>query len=369
VKADTARTCSVTLYRALTGADGGDIGASVAAARRTLLAGSAEGFSPVLYLRGNGSAIFDFEGRRVARPAAKRGNKRLASALVGLLESPFTLVLGDVQHGDVDLRQEIAAFMEENGDTATQDLPLSTLAERCFLRHGPDALHSVFHQALTASMSKPAPPLVASLGRLVPPGVHVTRLWHPHLERAIAEAQPDRNVYAVQPALSQPGGKPRIIKRAAGTAAWKVEPALPRQLDAQRDIVVLRVYGGYSAELRPILSRPLVTEDDHILGMLTGGGVRPPPWMNELLARPRIQPGLFLGVSVHYAGDRALLRWLYDEHPAPEGSLAILTPEADPGDAAIWDGGGAFPGMGHVAVVTEDPEQLVPLLDELERGG
>jgi hypothetical protein len=370
VKADTARTCSAVLYRALTAADrrGGDVGAGVAAARRTLLAESAEAFSPVLYLRGQSSVIFDFAERRVARPTATRGSKRIAPALVGLLEKPFTLVLGDVAGSQGDLRRDLAQFMDENGDPADPAAPLSTLAERCFLRFGPDVLHSLFQQALTASMSAPASPLVSSLGRLLPPGVHVTLLWHPSLERAVAEQQPDRTVYAIQPALAQPGGKPRVVKRAAGTTGWKVEPVMPKHFDAQRDVVVLRVYGGYSAEPRPILSMPLVTEDDHLYPMLTGGGVGSPPWMSEILARPRIQPGLFVGLSVHYAGHRALLRWLYDQHPAPEGSLAILAPDAA-GDAGIWDSGGAFPGTGRVAVITEDPADLAPLLSGVERAG
>src|SRR5262249_59885611 len=53
VKTDVARVCSTEIYRALTGAErgAGDIGASVAAARRTLLAESAEAFSPILCLR------------------------------------------------------------------------------------------------------------------------------------------------------------------------------------------------------------------------------------------------------------------------------------------------------------------------------
>lgn len=61
VKADVARTCSTEIYRSLTGAERGmgDIGASVAAARRTLLAQSAEAFSPILYLRGSESVIFN----------------------------------------------------------------------------------------------------------------------------------------------------------------------------------------------------------------------------------------------------------------------------------------------------------------------
>jgi hypothetical protein len=369
VKTDVARTCSTVIYRALTAADRaeGDIGAGVAAARRTLLASSAEAFSPVLYLRGASSVIFSFEGRRVARPVAKRGGK-LAGALRSLLESPFTLVLGDLEDNHGGLWKEIAQFLAENGDTADPGLPLSALTQRCFLQFGQDVLQSLFQPALTASLSTPTPPLIASIGRLVPPGVHVTLLWDPSLERAVAEGQPDRTVYAVLPALAQPGGKPRIVKRAAGTAAWKVEAAMPRQLDPARDIVVLRVYGGYSAEARPILSRPLVTEDDHIHGMLSAGGVRPPPWMNELLAQPRIQPGLFLGLSPYYIGHRMLLSWLYDDHPAPEHSLTILGKDASR-DAAVWDAGAMFPGTGRVAVITEDLAELAPLLDDVERAG
>ncbi len=373
VKADVAQTCSTVLYRALTAADRpeGDIGASVAAARRTLLAQSAEAFSPVLYLRGSSSVIFNFAERRVAKPALKRGSKRLAPVLANLLENPFTMVFGDVGHEQCGLREEVVNFMNDNGDTTVDGLSLSALTQRCLLRFGPDVLHSLFQQALTTSMRKPPPPLVASLARLIPPGIHITLLWQPYLERAIADAQPDRTVYAIQPALTlgQAGGKPRITKRAAGTTGWKLEPVMPKRFDAERDIVVFRVYGGYSAEARSILSMPLVTEDDHIYGMLSAGGIRPPAWIQELLAKPRIQPGLFFGLSVHYSGHRALLRWLYDEHPAPEGSLVLLGKNVDISDAAIWDAGGLLPGMGRVAAITEDPEQLALLLGDVERAG
>jgi hypothetical protein len=368
VKADTARTCSVVLYRALTAADRpeGDVGAAVAAARRTLLAASAEAFSPVLYLRGQSSVIFGFERRRVAQPTAKRGSNKLAPALQSLLESPFTMVLGDLQESHEGLLRELSQFMVENGDTEVAGLPLSALTQRCFLQFGADVLQSIFQQALTATLASPAPPLVAALARFVPPGVHVTLLWHPYLERAIAEKQPDRTVYAIQPALGQAAGKPRVVKRAAGSTAWKMEPVLPRRFELDREIVVLRVYGGYSPELRPIYSPPLVTEDDHINGMLGVEGSRSPGWMEELLARPRIQPGLFLGLSVLAVRHRLLLQWLYDRHPAPEGSLAILTPQGDAREAGIWDAGGGLPGTGRIAAITEDPGDLAPLLDDLE---
>ena len=50
------------LYRALTSDPQarGDVGAAIAAMRRTLAATSAEAFSPILYLRGESSFIFEF---------------------------------------------------------------------------------------------------------------------------------------------------------------------------------------------------------------------------------------------------------------------------------------------------------------------
>jgi hypothetical protein len=313
--------------------------------------------------------IFTFEGRRVARPAAKRGSKQLAPALVSLFEGPFTTVLGDLQEDHGGVQQDLAQFMVEHGDTAVAGLSLSTLAQRCVLQFGQDVLLSLFQQALTASLGTPLPPLVAALGRLVPPGVHVTLLWQPYLERAIAEQQTERTVYAIQPSLAQSGGKPRVVKRAAGASTWKMEPALPKRFDLDREIVVVRVYGGYSAEPRAIFSPPLVTEDDHIHGMLGTEGYRPPVWMEELLARPRIQPGLFVGLSVLDFRHRMLLSWLYDRHPSPEGSPAILTPVTDPREAGIWDAGGGLPGTARIAAITEDPAHLAPLLDEIERAG
>jgi AAA-like domain/CHAT domain len=72
VKAAVARTCSTELYRTLTGAGQrrGDIGAALAAARRTLLADSAEAFSPVLYLRGSSAVLFSFREARSPVPPA-----------------------------------------------------------------------------------------------------------------------------------------------------------------------------------------------------------------------------------------------------------------------------------------------------------
>jgi hypothetical protein len=368
VKADVARACSVEIYKSLTDARAsrGDVGASVAAARRTLLAQSAEAFSPVLYLRGSDSVIFNFEGRRVVRPGAKRKSKSLAPALQALLERPFNLVLGDLDEDRSALLKEFAQFMEENGDKPAEGVSLSALTQRCALRFGQDVLHSLFQQALTATLQAPPSPMIGALGRLVPPGVHITLLWRPYLERAVAEKQPDRTVYAIQPSIGS--GKPRIVKRAAGAPSWKMEPMIPKRFDVESEIIILRPYGGYSAEPRPIFSQPLLTEDDHVDGLIGAEGLRPPSWMEELLARPRIQPGLFVGISAFDMRHRMLLRWLYDRRPAPKDSLAILPLEVDPCEPDIWDSGGGLPGTGRIASIREDPAQLAPLLEAFERG-
>ncbi|AUX43541.1 uncharacterized protein SOCE26_049910 [Sorangium cellulosum] len=367
VKADAARVCSSEIYRALTAADRtcGDIGAAVAAARRTLLARSAEAFSPVLYLRGSDSVIFSFEGRRVSKPAAKRGSKRLAPALQSLLEGAFTMVVGDVDDDRRTLQQEITSFMQENGDAHVEGLPLSTLTQRCVLRFGHEVLHSLFQQSLTQSPTAEVPPLIEALARFVRPGVHVTLLWRPHLERAIAAQHPQRTVYAIQPSMAETSGKPRVVKRAAGATSWKMDPLLPRHFDLANEIVVLRLYGGYSVETRSIFSPPILTEDDHIHGLLGAEGLRPPSWMEELLARPRIQPGLFVGLSILDWRHRMLLRWLYDQRSAPKDSLALLTPDAEPGEVEIWHSGGGLPGAARITAITEDPAQLAPLLADL----
>jgi hypothetical protein len=170
-------------------------------------------------------------------------------------------------------------------------------------------------------------------------------------------------LYCVQPSLASAAGKPRVIKRAAGATAWKMEPAMPKRFDLDNEIVVVRLYGGYSPEPRTIFSQPLLTEDDHIHSLFGIEGQEPPAWLEDLLAHPRIQPGLFVGLSVHEWPHRMLLQWLYDQRPAPMGSLAILAPGADASEPEIWDSGGGLPGTGRIAPITEDPGQLASLLE------
>lgn len=367
VRADIGRSCSLEIYRSLTAAGSlGDIGASVAAARRTLLTQSSEAFSPILFLRGSDSVLFDFSRRKVSKPSGKRARK-IAPALQLLLDKPpFTVVVGDAEEDRSALHNEIRAFLEENNDKPDASLNLSSMTQRCVLKFGEEVLHSLFQQSVGDSLANKPPPLIDALGGLVPPGVHVTLLWRPFLERAIAEKQPQRTIYAIQVSLAGSNAKPRIVKRAAGAPTWKMEPVMPKRFDVDNDIIILRMYGGYSPEARPIFSTPVLTEDDHIHGLL---GERPPQWLEELLARPRIQPGLFLGLSVLDWRCRLLLYWLFDQRPAPKDSLAILGPSADASEPEIWDAGGGLPGTSRVAAIVEDPDQLAEALESAKTGG
>jgi CHAT domain len=378
VKTDTARACSSALYRALTRATAGrgDIGKSVAAARRTLLveSQSAEAFSPVLFLRGQDTVLFDFTGRRVQKPAPKTGKLTLAPALETVLGAPFTLVLGDLDEDRGALRQRIEQVMAESGETVPPGLSLSTLTQRYVLLRadGRDELDRQFQRALKSIAQTEAPPLVDALARFVAPGVHLTLLWAPFLERALAKKHPDRILYAIQPGPSARAA-PTVVKRAANAAdkaKWTLEPKLPTRFDLAKDIVVLRLHGGYSAEPDPILSKPAVTEDDHLQGI---GSVSTPVWMQELLAHPRIRPALFVGLSVREWRHRMLLKWLYNERPAPQGSVALLPPSADPSadprEPAMWNSGGGLPGSSSIAAVQEDAAALASLLDAYTPGG
>jgi hypothetical protein len=368
VKATAAQTCSVELYRSLTHSEQshGNIGLSVAAARRTLLATSAEAFSPILFLRGTDSVLFDFDGRRVTKPTGKRRGRGIAPALGAILDRPYCMVLGDQDEARDTLLRELKQFMVENGDKPDESASLSALTQRCLLRFGQDVLHSLFQQTLATTQAVPTPPLVDVLARIIPAGVHLTLLWRPHLERAIAEKQPNRTIWAIQPSLGGSNAKPRIVKRAAGTTNWKMEPIVPKRFDTENDIVILRLYGGYSAEPRAIFSPPMLTEDDHIHGMLGGANLQLPTWMEELLARPRIHPGLFIGLSVLDWRHRMLLRWLYDQRPAPKDSLAVLSPNSDATEPEIWDSGGGLPGTGRIAAIIEDSVELAALIERFE---
>jgi CHAT domain-containing protein len=376
VRADVARTCSRQFYQVLAGArrhdrEGGDVVASLVAARSTLLMDSAEAFSPVLYLRGSGATIFDFPAsRRVSPPRARRElagpAADLAPALRVLLQGQFSLVLGDNDHRADDkgaLRNQVERFLSKHGDRNIRDVSLGVLAQRCLLRFGQETLYELFQDALLDTLENPCPRLVAALARVLGPGVHVTLLWRPLLESALADTQPGRTIHVIQPPLLGGTERPRVLVRAAGEPVWRRDEYVPGKLDFNADIVILRLYGGYLPERRPIFTSAMVTEDDHIHGLIGMEGLRPPAWSTELMAWLRMHSALFAGLSVLEWQHRMLLHWLYDRHPAPRDSVVVLDPAADPVEQDIWQRGGGLPGQSRIAAICQDADALADALD------
>jgi CHAT domain-containing protein len=371
VRADVARTCSRQFYQVLAGAGpenrgAGDVVAGLVAARSSLLIDSAEAFSPVLYLRGSEATIFDFQKRIVHRPGPVPDPVvDLAPALRALLQQRFALVLGDNDQRAEDkaaLRAQLERFLREDGDRGLQDASLGVLAQRCLLRSGKDKLYELFQEALIDTLGQPGPRLVAALARVLRPGVHVTLLWRPLLESAVADLQPGRTIHVIQPPLLGGAERPRVLVRAANASKWEKQQYAPGQLDLDADIVILRLYGGYPPERQPIFTGAMITEDDHIHGLIGMEGLRPPAWSTELMAWLRMRPALFAGLSVLQWQHRMLLHWLYDRHPAPANSVAVLDSAADPVEQEIWQRGGGLPGQSRIAALCQDADALADAL-------
>jgi CHAT domain-containing protein len=382
VRAEVARTCSRELYQMLAGVrrqsrpeyGNGDVAASLVASRRSLLPDSAEAFSPVLYLRGYKSTIFDFpRNRRVnpprAAPVSTDPAVALAPALRALLQQEFSLILGDNHHIAEDkaaLRTAIERFLRDDGDSGLRDAPLGVLAQRCLLRFGKTTLDELFQEALIDTLGVPCPRLVAALARVLRPGVHVTLLWRPLLESAVADLQPGKNIHVIQPPLLGGTERPRVFLRAAGSSGWEKQEYVPRQLNLDADIVILRLYGGYPPARQPVFTGAMITEDDHIHGLIGMEGLRPPAWSNKLMGWLRMHPALFTGLSVLEWQHRMLLHWLYDRHPAPSSSVVALDPAADPAEQEIWQRGGGLPGQSRIAPLCQDADALASALDAFE---
>ena len=377
VRAEVARAAAQDFYSHLIGArvGGGDVGASMQASRRTLLASSADGFSPVLFLRGPDAQLFDLEERRLRPPKPRAGGRgeladgQLPAPLRTLLQGPYSLLIGEAW--DDEATVEVRARLREGllealklDEKAEQTTPLFSLAQRHALTGGRLKLDRLFQKVLQAVHARhDSPALIDALAPHLRPGVHVTLLWLPLLEHAIAKHHPQKPLYVIQP--GPPGAEDRrlVMVREPGSDDWAEVEALPR-IKLEDAFVVLRLYGGYSPESQPMLLSPQLTEDDHIQGLFELRYVVPPEWENMLMGWLRTRPALCVGMSALDWRHRMLLRWLFDQRPPPVGSLAILA--ASQSEDEIWEKRGAgLPGTGHFAVVREDSAALVTAL----RGG
>lgn len=373
VKAAVARTFSMQLYRAMTGADrgSGDIAMAMNEARRAVLAAcnaGAEALSPVLYLRGPGGAIFDFKGRKVAPPGAGAAlsatPQGMDPSLARVLRTPFSLVLGDRWKDDrvaLDgFRDRLHKELVKAADPAPAGLPMGALAQRYALRRGDSKLGAEFQKAFGSSAA--APKVVAAIARLLGPGVHTTLLRNPWLERCLAEEQPDRTLY-----LIQPGDESALVMKREAGGDWEELDAPPEDVDMDREILVLRPYRGYTPE--QVFTRPSLTEDDYDrhLGELWSTSALPLDLTHAILRTLSRRPALIVGMSMLTRHHRKLLRILH-VRGLPRESLAVV--EQEDGERKLWESGAGLPGKdGGVEVLETTAGALCAALDAMATEG
>jgi len=365
VRNDVARLCSSTFYRSLTGANSpqkGDVALSLHEARRMVLMehGTAEAFSPVLYLRGHDSVLFDFKHRKELKAPAPtpRTDNPLALALEPLLEAPFSLLLGDqwghqrpaLEDFHQRLREELA---NTGGAQPPEHLATSALAQQYLLRLGEKELDFVFQETLGDEGTPP--PFLGMLARGAKPGVHVTLLRLPLLEQALAEHRPELTLYVIQP--PEPGGKrATVMRREAGGKRWERLARPPAMLDLERELVVLRLYRGY---LPPNLhDRPLLTEDDFLLGVHALEQMLPPDLADAIQSALLRHPTLLLGLSMLSWNHRMLLYRLFGQHALPSGSLAVVEPGGQE-ECKLWEEGRGLPGKAPLRNVFETSAEVL----------
>ncbi len=218
---------------------------------------------------------------------------------------------------------------------------MSALAERVALHRGADRLDQVFQRVFRGA---PPPPFIEALARLVGPGVHTALLRHPWLEDTLAEQQPERTIYVIQPSESSA----LILRREGGESEWEALAAPPTAIDPAQEIILIRPYGGYTPE--QLLARPLLTEDDYHLGLREIDSSLPRDLANAVLRALSFRPTLLVGLSMHTAHHRILLHRLYPRG-IPRGSLAVIDPED--GERTLWERGSGLPGKGDGVEVLE----------------
>jgi hypothetical protein len=333
--------------------------------------GTAEAFSPVLYLRGHDSLLFDFKHRKELKaPApAPRTDNPLALALERLLEGPFSLLLGDqwghqrpaLEDFHQRLREELA---HTGGAPPPEHLATSALAQRYLLRLGEKELDFVFQETLGSEETPP--PLLELLARGARPGVHVTLLRQPLLERALAEHRPELTLYVIQP--PEPGGKrATVMRREAGGKRWERLAQPPALLDLERELTVLRLYRGYLPQ--NLRDRPLLTEDDFLLGVHALQQMLPPDLADAIQSALLRNPALLLGLSMLSWDHRMLLYRLFGQHTLPSGSFAVVEPGGQE-DRGLWEEGRGLPGKAPLHHVFEaSAEELTALLAARDSGG
>lgn len=363
VRADVARACSEQLYRALTEAERvmGDISRAVNEARRSLFVtydNTAQAFSPVIYLRGPDGEIFDFKSRKLAATAPTAAapakttpdpaptSTAIPPSLTRILEKPFSLVLGDLGRVEHDafmkLRDKLVKDLTKESVNVSAESPLSKVAQLYSFLRGPEKLGNEFQKALKAG-SMTVPPMIPAIAARIGPGVHITLLRNPWLEEALAEHQPERMLYVIQP-----GEQGVVTYMRKPGEEWEESSDGITAFEPETDIVLLRLFRGYTPE--NLFARPLLTEDDYLHGLGDLESLLSRDLANAVVSTLNRRPALFVGVSMHAWHHRMLLHRTFPRG-IPRDSVAIVDTSGP--ERAIWQSGAGLPGKGEGIDVVE----------------
>jgi hypothetical protein len=154
--------------------------------------------------------------------------------------------------------------------------------------------------------------------------------------------------------------EPLVVRRLAGKREWQVPIKRPKVIDLKSEMMVLRLYGGPAANDGD--TSPLLTEDEHFQALSGLERSLPPDWADLILGSLREpgRPALILGLSVlHEWRHRMLLGALFRGKPMV-GSVALLSPSADPDEQEVWETGERLPIEGSIPVVRGQPDDLLP---------
>ncbi|HEU4728792.1 MAG TPA: CHAT domain-containing protein [Kofleriaceae bacterium] len=371
VEADLARQCSERFYSAFTGSGPrrGDAAGALNYARRALFAlnnHTAQAVSPVLYLRGNDARLFEFTEEIAPSPqtADDLAKRKILEKVVGN-GRPFTLILGDGWPHDREafegFKNEIRAKFPEprRSELLPPGLPSSAIMERAALEIGHSHLETKFQQVF-----KPVKPpgFIEAIAPFVAGGPHISLLRAPLLEQAVEKASPDKTLYVVQP-----GHDGTIVYcRKAHASEWEDLAELPDTFDPDNDILIFRLYSGYTpVQLFAALE---VTEDDFqfnvggIAEALYGRGHRGDA-ADTVISVLTQRPALIMGLSILAWHHRKVLHDIFEGKKLPGDSLAII---ADDEDRSFWTGDRAgrrirtgLPGDSTVAAISGTTDALM----------
>ena len=371
VRVGTARAGTRAFYAALAQSDDGDVAAALNSARLMLSGFSgSEALCAVAYLRGDDARVLDFSMRQV-RPPVRRGSTLHPGAAEAPTETPFTpeqvllgdqlstlfggrksLVIGDQLPTDPGARP-LARLKEELRSllSVVESERLPDLMQQFELAEERTELTALLQEVFRSGTFSPTAKaqmqgLIRHLARLAGPGLYVSLMWLPTVEEALAEAQPNTEILVFQPL--RPGGfeKMWLFRRGPGESDFARVRQPPRRLDLDRQIVVLRMAGGFSITSTSLLGEPVLTDDDHLHHLM-----RLEQLPDQLTAWLRSNPVCVVGCTALAWRNRELMRRLTAGQPMMHGSLAIVPDGADSAEASYWTHPSGPGGSGHAVEV------------------